>query len=85
MLPVLSLVDIQPGDRRNVGGKAIHLARMHRGGLPIPAAVVIPVTGLRRALEHAGLWERAEEVARTGVVGDLSDAISTMALPPGWR
>jgi len=81
----MSLVDIQPGDRRNVGGKAAQLARLVQGGLPIPDAVVIPVAGLKRALAHAGLTERAEEAARTGNVDGLPEAISAMTLPPGWR
>jgi phosphohistidine swiveling domain-containing protein len=84
LLPLLSLDDIEPGDRRNVGGKALHLARMHRAGMPVPPAIVIPVAAFERALRHAGLMNRAREVGRSGDLSQLSEAIATLDLPPGW-
>ncbi len=60
----LSLAEIDPDDVRAVGGKAAALARLVERGLPVPAAFVVPVEGLRATLDANGLTEVARKLRR---------------------
>jgi len=81
----MALGDIQAVDRQIVGGKALHLARLHRRGLPVPRAVVVPVEGFERALRRTKLWDRAQAVRHSGDREDLHQAIASMDLPRQWE
>ncbi|MBL8618826.1 MAG: hypothetical protein JNM72_24655 [Deltaproteobacteria bacterium] len=60
--------------RSAVGGKALGLAALHRAGLPVPAAVVLPAAALRAAAREAGVDQ---------LEGDaLEAALAQQALPP---
>ena len=50
--------------RRQVGGKALGLARLVERGLPVPPGVVIPVQAFRDFLRHNGLDKSARRLAR---------------------
>lgn len=58
---LLRLDQIGPRDRYRVGGKALGLARLSRTGLPVPPALVVPVSVFRAFLRDNGLWERASQ------------------------
>lgn len=51
---LLPLDGIDPSDEPRVGGKAAHLSRLMRGGLPVPPGFVIPTDAFGRFVEGAG-------------------------------
>ncbi len=50
--------------RRQVGGKALGLARLAERGLPVPPGVVVPVQAFRDFLRHNGLDGSVRRLAR---------------------
>lgn len=79
-----TLAEITPTDRNRVGGKAFHLARLVREGLPVPDGFVIPIETFAGWLADAGLLARAEAIAqRPGADGahDLQEQILALPLP----
>ena len=76
---LLRLDQIGPRDRARVGGKAAGLARLARAGLPVPAALVVPVEVFQAFLRQNHLWDRA-------VRGDpaLAEAIHRAPLEPDF-
>jgi phosphohistidine swiveling domain-containing protein len=81
-----SLAEITPRDRPRVGGKALHLATMVKGGLPVPPGFVVPTDVLAAALAKSGLVERAAAFAddpSPGAAKALHDALATLTMPPG--
>ena len=71
MTTLLTMDAIGPADRARVGGKAWALAALHRRGVSVPPAVVVPVDALEQFLRDNGLWERAASRADPGLQADI--------------
>lgn len=83
-----TLAQITSVDRARVGGKALHLARLVAGGLPVPDGFVVPTDGFASVLGGAGLLGRAEAVARDPSVEGaraLHDALLAISLPESFE
>ena len=78
-MTLLKLEQIGPRDRGRVGGKALGLARLARAGLPVPEALVVPVSVFVDFLHRNELWSAAQ----TGSAG-LEEAIRRGRLEPGF-
>ena len=61
---LVPLDEAAPLGRKQVGGKALGLARMAARGLPVPAGLVIPVGQFQAFLRHNGLWRSARRLGR---------------------
>jgi len=89
--PILPLAAIGAADRRQVGDKAWHLARLHRAGLPVPAAFCIAAdafpddeaaplpVALAEAIRHAWRQLGAAVVAVRSSAGDEDQPESSAA------
>ncbi len=64
MYSLVPLDAVESQDRLRIGGKAFHLGRMARAGLPVPAGVVVPSEAFLQALSEAGALPAAQAVAR---------------------
>jgi pyruvate,water dikinase len=62
-----------------IGGKARQLARLSAAGLPVPPSAVVLPDDFARALRAAGLYERAEAVARGEADEGLCDAVRALS------
>ncbi len=71
--------------RRQVGGKALGLARLADRDLPVPPGFVIPAQAFRDFLSHHGLWKSARRLGRRGDprrARSLRAAVQSAPLPP---
>jgi phosphohistidine swiveling domain-containing protein len=71
--------------RRQVGGKALGLARLAERSLPVPAGFVIPARAFHDFLHHHGLWRSARRLGRQPDpqrARALRAAVQSAPLPP---
>lgn len=59
---IIPLASLQPNQDTQAGGKAAGLARLIRGGLPVPEGFVVTCGAYREHLRQAGLAERVREL-----------------------
>ena len=63
---IWNLDSISESDLKHVGAKALSLARLHRHGLPVPPAIVLPVEAMEVYLLHNDLQDELQKTASLG-------------------
>lgn len=81
---VVPIADIEPDQGERFGGKALSLARLRRGGLPVPPAVAVSVEAFRTFLDYNALAVsvRLQAGDPHGLAAELRRKILAGKLPP---
>ena len=82
---MMPLSDIGADQLADVGGKALNLAELLRGGFRIPPGFCLTTHAYERVADQAGLGRRLDELAATSAdddptLGRLADAIAGLVL-----
>ena len=88
MLNLRFLDEIKPRDRALVGGKALQLARLKRGGLPVPPGFVLPSDAFLKVLRFNGLLTDFLKLNADTPKADLESfqaQICAMEIPHLWK